>query len=100
MHGLYVGRDFMAVTRFGVLRVIVAYASRSHDARKQDFHLKRAVLMKDPVESVFVIAHVGKPRKHKLARAARFIMQERKRRVINMLPQNSAVTFIKRDGSL
>ena len=56
-------RDLVAMTFAVVRRVILGLidAARRHDAGQHHFHFEHAVLMKDPVEAILIIADIGKP---------------------------------------
>src|SRR5215467_4395434 len=66
-----------------------------HDAGQDYVHLERAILVKNPIEAIVVIANGCNPREHQLSRTPGFVMSGIE---IVVFPQNTAITFVESYG--
>src|SRR5207248_6029641 len=94
MHRFDVRGDEMSMPLLAVFQRVAGHGLGRHDTSKDDLGLQAAVLMKDPVQSVLIVARGGDEANHKLPAPARFVGL-----VIEVLPEQTSVSFVNADGA-
>src|SRR5215469_3275140 len=96
VHALDVRRHHPPVRGMVIIRALPSrHRLWQHDPDEQGLHLERPILMEDPVEAIFVVSLVGDPAENELAPAAALVGP----RIVEVLPEQSAVTLVERNGA-